>query len=748
MSFNAEIGTISVKVTSDTSDVRKGQKDTKKALNQTGEALRENEKQWSRWGSAVKIAASAALGVAIVKTVQYADAATSISNKLKLATKSTEDFNKVTKALFETANETRASVESTVELYAKMERSTRSLGVSQDRLLKITGSINKAFAISGATTAESSGSIRQLGQALASGALRGDEFNSIAEQAPIIMEAVSAATGKTAGELRKLAADGLITSKVLIKSLEDYASTIDGEFSTASATYAQKMEVASNKAIEFVSNNESLQTAVDAAGDSVLFVAENIDAFSKVIAIAGVAITSKFVSPLVASKVALIATNAASLRAAGGMGILAASATTARTALAFLGGPVGILVTVAASLAMFIDWQNDTEKQTEKTTKAIDDQTAAFKALSVEDAKKKMAEIGESSIQAEFKLMELRAELEEVQKVSQQPMGGSALLGGASAAFTTARDRAIELQEEITKIEQAAQVASEGFSQLESIVQGGEEKKKEKIDLDAKKEEAEAKKREEELKRIADQEAKKRDALKAASQATLNDIKKTFASRAELEDIFHKEQITKLQEAMDQRRLLGEDDFTLLLEQQELELSLIAAHEAAKTDIEKEESQRRMEQAKRERLQKIQNVQLAANAVLALNDAFGSKSKKAQKRQRRAEIAINTAAGIVRAFAENNFYVALGMSALLVANAKKQLSAVNSEKVSGAGGGGASVSMPRQNAGGGGGGQNQPNRNIEIRMTGDGLFSGDQVRGLMQQIQEQINDGEAPLTGG
>ena len=203
--------------------------------------------------SLVAVAVSTALVTS--KIISYADSFTEITNKLKLATDGQDDLVKTTKAMFDISEETRTSVVATTGLFTKMERATRNLDFSQERLLKVTGSINKAFAISGATAQETTGSIRQLGQALASGTLRGDEFNSIAEQAPIIMEAVREATGKTAGELRELAATGAITAEILIESLERYADKIDSDFARSTATFSQKLEKAKNNAIEFVGAN-------------------------------------------------------------------------------------------------------------------------------------------------------------------------------------------------------------------------------------------------------------------------------------------------------------------------------------------------------------------------------------------------------------------------------------------------------------------------------------------------------------
>ena len=186
------------------------------------------------------LAAFAAVTGAVFATreiLQYTDAFTNLQNKIRTVLKPTEDLGTVTHNLLKLSNDTRASLESTTTLYTRLSRSTQDLGLSSEELYSVTETINKGFALSGATAEEAAAAITQLSQGLASGALRGDEFNSVAEQAPIILEAVAAATGKSRGELRDLAADGAITADVLIKSLQSYSKVIDMEFSQTNTTF-------------------------------------------------------------------------------------------------------------------------------------------------------------------------------------------------------------------------------------------------------------------------------------------------------------------------------------------------------------------------------------------------------------------------------------------------------------------------------------------------------------------------------
>jgi tape measure domain-containing protein len=96
----------------------------------------------------------------------------------------------------------------------------RPVGVSLTDIVSTYNGFNTAARISGASSTEASNAFTQLAQALGSGALRGDEFNSIAEQVPAILTAISKETGVAQGALRDYAADGNITADVVIRALK------------------------------------------------------------------------------------------------------------------------------------------------------------------------------------------------------------------------------------------------------------------------------------------------------------------------------------------------------------------------------------------------------------------------------------------------------------------------------------------------------------------------------------------------
>ena len=192
------------------------------------------------------VAAGVSVGLLTNKIVNLSDAFTRSQNLLINVTDGAQDLANTTEALFDVSERSRASYESTATLYARLARATKDLNLSQKETLDLTETLNKAFAAGGATSQEAAAATVQLSQALASGTLRGDEFNSISEQAPAILDAVAFATGKARGELKELAADGKITSEILIKSIQAYQSTIENEFAQSNGTFSDSLTQANN----------------------------------------------------------------------------------------------------------------------------------------------------------------------------------------------------------------------------------------------------------------------------------------------------------------------------------------------------------------------------------------------------------------------------------------------------------------------------------------------------------------------
>ncbi len=153
-----------------------------------------------------------------VQFKQLTDEFTSVTARLSNVTSGTANFVDVQQKLFAIAQENRTSFAETTNLYSSLARATQSLGVPQEKLLKLTDGIGKAFLVSGAGGQSAAAAMVQLAQGFAAGALRGQEFQSVNEQAPEVLRAVRSGLGLTQGALKNLADQGKLTTEVFIEA--------------------------------------------------------------------------------------------------------------------------------------------------------------------------------------------------------------------------------------------------------------------------------------------------------------------------------------------------------------------------------------------------------------------------------------------------------------------------------------------------------------------------------------------------
>lgn len=227
-------------------------------------------------GSLQGMLAAAGLGIGISEIIETSDAFKTLEARIKLATGEGASFVSGFEGVKDIANETFSSVENTGELFARITQASEALGLAQKDILGITRTINEAIKLSGGSAASADAAITQLIQGLQSGVVRGDEFNSIMEQSPRLAQAMADGLGVTRGELRAMAADGALTSEVVINSIRSQSDVIAQEFGTLPNTVGNAIQVVKNQLFNFIGEmdktvNQSsiLAEAISAVGDSL-----------------------------------------------------------------------------------------------------------------------------------------------------------------------------------------------------------------------------------------------------------------------------------------------------------------------------------------------------------------------------------------------------------------------------------------------------------------------------------------------
>ncbi|MDV0858706.1 tape measure protein [Citrobacter freundii] len=327
MAGTVSAGTIVYEVDMDTAGILQGRRDIDAALNGLNGSMGRLEAGLNRTErslSSIEGTMSSLTGVAkaliaalsVQQVGAYAQAWQDLSNKLANAVRDSvppfETLADVTERVFDISQKTRSGLDATATLYARLERSTRSYGVSVEDITRLTTIINQGFVVSGSTAEEASNAIIQLAQGLASGALRGDEFNSVNEQGNRLMIALADSMNVSIGALRNMAAEGKLTTDVIVNGLLSQGDKIGQEFAKTTATISQSLEIANNNITKFFGENATVKTGVKIFSDSVISLSENLDVLSATLTIVASVMGARYVGALTMATSAKIADIAAS----------------------------------------------------------------------------------------------------------------------------------------------------------------------------------------------------------------------------------------------------------------------------------------------------------------------------------------------------------------------------------------------------------------------------------------------------
>lgn len=266
--------------------------------------------------------------------IDTADAMAGVQARIKLVTGDGALFAQTWERIGQVALETSSNLEASAELFTSLARAGTDAGLSTaqaaEQSLELVRIINQAVQVSGASAAASEAAVRQLIQGLQSGVLRGDEFNSVMEQAPRLARALADGLGVTTGELRKMAEAGQITAETVIQALQSQAQVLEQEFGQMPQTIGSALENLGTAWSKLVASfNESsgggalLASAID-------LVADNLQTLAHVALSAGVALAAITAAKTLGGLTTLAA---AALSSTRGLSAMAASADHASAAI-------------------------------------------------------------------------------------------------------------------------------------------------------------------------------------------------------------------------------------------------------------------------------------------------------------------------------------------------------------------------------------------------------------------------------
>ena len=243
--------------------------------------------------------------IGLTQIAQTADEYNNYQSRIQLVSKSNREASQTFRQLMTVANDTGQLFGATAELYTRVYRAMGDRANSQE-LLQFTKTINQSMVVSGANAQEASAAIIQLSQGMASGTLRGEEFNSVAEQAPVILEMLQKSLGKTRGELRKMAEDGELTTEVVLRAVRESAEGVQAQYDQMPKTIGRAVNELTNAWMQFIGQTDGALSASSVAATVISTLAQNLNVLGNAALVVAGIMAGRFMAGLIQTSAGLV----------------------------------------------------------------------------------------------------------------------------------------------------------------------------------------------------------------------------------------------------------------------------------------------------------------------------------------------------------------------------------------------------------------------------------------------------------
>ncbi|WP_295566232.1 tape measure protein [uncultured Stenotrophomonas sp.] len=281
--------------------------------------------------------------VAVKGAIGKADEWTNLNNRLRLVTQGQAQFAAAQADVIRIAGAARQPLGATAELYQRIAMNQEALGLSGRDLARVVETISKTMVISGTSAAGADAALVQLGQAFASGTLRGEELNSVLEQAPALAQAIAKGLNVPIGKLRELGAAGKLSSQQVINALQSQAGAVDEAFGKMDSTVGQAMTLFNNNLQVMIGRADEATGASKALAAGIGALGSNLE----MVAVAGAAVASGPLLKALLARVAAANAGMAADRAAAAQNLAAAQQLELRTRAAMLDAEAEVRRTAA-----------------------------------------------------------------------------------------------------------------------------------------------------------------------------------------------------------------------------------------------------------------------------------------------------------------------------------------------------------------------------------------------------------------
>lgn len=215
--------------------------------------------------------------------IEVADNINLLQSRINLYTQSQAESNAVFAQLQTIANNAGTSLQDTANTFARFASAGKDMGVTNDQVLKLISNLQTMARVSGASSQEASAAIYQLSQSFASGRLQGDEFRSVSEQLPVVLDTLAKKLNVSRGELRQMATDGKLNSDVLLMLAGDFsdldaqAAKLPRTVEQASAALMNNLGVAADALNDKLGLTQGLAKSIDGINQALDYWTKNLN---------------------------------------------------------------------------------------------------------------------------------------------------------------------------------------------------------------------------------------------------------------------------------------------------------------------------------------------------------------------------------------------------------------------------------------------------------------------------------------
>jgi len=224
------------------------------------------------------VLAAVGIGTSAMEIAQVSDQYKTLSGRIQIAIGDNANLKQAMDDVANVAIETNSNLVATGDLFARLTKIGQEMKWPQEQALALTETINRAIQVGGGSAEANEAAITQLNQALGSGVLRGDEFNSMVEQSPRLTQAMADGLGVTTGQLREMANQGQLTTAVVTKAILSQSEVITAEFNKFPATIGASIENLKTAWTIYIGEADAASGASAKVAQALKFVSQNLDA--------------------------------------------------------------------------------------------------------------------------------------------------------------------------------------------------------------------------------------------------------------------------------------------------------------------------------------------------------------------------------------------------------------------------------------------------------------------------------------